>query len=459
MHAAANAYFRKPLNPELPSPADVAALRLPPGEQLLIAKTDLAHCYHSLVVPEWLTDYFGLPAVTAGELGLVDLPPDAVVFPRCTRLAMGFSHAVRLAQRGNRRLVADSGVPDADLVLPGGTDHRLQRPRVIVYLDDVVWLGLSRHREQLLSMQGKYVVRGQQRGWTFAPKKLLLPSLQGEVLGLTVDGIAGTYALARSKTQQLVLVIDALLSMPQVDVRALQSVLGKCVWSMLPFRPALSAFHNIFRWISTQERLGVPRADLGPAVRRELRIAAGILPLAVADLRAVFFQHAIATDASEHGFGVVAATPEPDLLASAAVYFGAASVPAGQQVDSPRDAARDAEYYRLPPALRDLLLERYRTIVSSPVRLPAHISALECTAATLGLRWALTTPAAIGARILLLVDNTPVCCALAKGRSSSPILHQNVSRHAAFCLAAGARTVPVWVPTLLNPADAASRLR
>lgn len=169
---AANAHFRAPLDPGLPSPSDVAALACPQGESLLAAKSDLANCYHSIRMPEWLMDYFGLPSVRAGDLGLKGVDPEARVWPVCTRLAMGFNHAVYLAQQCNIRLLLDSGVRFADLVLRGNKDFDLSRPRVIVYLDDVVVVGLERHRALIDATQGGYVRTGTGKGWVFSLPKL-----------------------------------------------------------------------------------------------------------------------------------------------------------------------------------------------------------------------------------------------------------------------------------------------
>ncbi len=444
---AANAYFLDAPNPLLPTPADISQLQLPPGKRLLVAKCDLSNCYHSLKVPAWLTAYFGLPPVTAGELGLPDLPPETLVWPRCLRLPMGFAPAVHLAQKCTVRMMVASGVPPCDLVLPGFTDTSLDRPRVVVYLDDAIWLACEEHRGTVTRLQSRYVATATTRGWLVSAKKLRLPAFSGDVLGLVMDGVTGTFGLSVEKMDAIIAAIDSILRFPFVDVRTLQALVGRLVWAFLAFRPALSAFDAVFRWSRQQDRLGLTAAPLGPAVIRELAIAAAILPLARTDLRAPLFEHCVATDASEFALGVVACSPDRQLLREAAAVSGVASIPGN---DTP---------YSIEPALLQLLRgNRWRVLVSSPVRHAARIAALEASAVFVGLRWCLSTPSAIGASIVVLCDNTPVVCALAKGRSSSPLLRANIARLAAFLLAAGSRLTVLWVPSRHNPADAASRL-
>ena len=105
----ANCYFVRPPKVKLPSPSHLAALRIPHHNPLFVAKLDLSNFYHQLALPEWIRTYFALPAITADELGsmeLLDLPAGVreamlagqPVYPCCATLPMGFSHSVFIAQ-------------------------------------------------------------------------------------------------------------------------------------------------------------------------------------------------------------------------------------------------------------------------------------------------------------------------------------------------------------------------
>ena len=100
----------------------------------------------------------------------------------------------------------------------------------------------------------------------------------------------------------------------------------------------------------------------------------------------------------------------------------------------------------------------WRTIVSAPWRAADdHINVLELRAVSTAVRWALSSPASIRTRVLLLSDSTVCVFSLLKGRSSSPLLRPRLRGISALLLAAGVTLMPRWVPSALNPADGPSR--
>jgi hypothetical protein len=107
----------------------------------------------------------------------------------------------------------------------------------------------------------------------------------------------------------------------------------------------------------------------------------------------------------------------------------------------------------LPPAVHG----PWVVLASYPWRHEEHINALEARACLTSLHHVITTPASIGARVVHMLDSSVVYYALRKGRSSSPSLTPILRRITALLLASGLSLLPVWVPTTLNPADAASR--
>ena len=94
----ANARFAPSPSMELPTPDLLAKLEVPEEETLYVAKSDLDNFYHRLRLPKWLRPYFALPPVRAGDIGLDGFAPDALVYPCCTTLPMGWSHSAYLAQ-------------------------------------------------------------------------------------------------------------------------------------------------------------------------------------------------------------------------------------------------------------------------------------------------------------------------------------------------------------------------
>jgi hypothetical protein len=103
--------------------------------------------------------------------------------------------------------------------------------------------------------------------------------------------------------------------------------------------------------------------------------------------------------------------------------------------------------------------QRWSRVLASRWRKPEHINALELRAALLALHWLLSYPSALGRRVYLLVDSTVALFSLCKGRSSAPDLLLVLRKISALLLASGVSILPGWLPSAVNPADAASRLR
>jgi hypothetical protein len=196
----------------------------------------------------------------------------------------------------------------------------------------------------------------------------------------------------------------------------------------------------------------------------------GLLPLLHARLDMPTFKHAVATDASELGAGVVCSqvTPEMDrhiwqLCSSRAHATMQTLVNAAANRDESIDEEsspalhRAAQHYSAFYAA--VVADRWSTIVSSPWRSPEHINALELRAALLSLHWLLSYPSAHSSRVYLLVDSTVALFALWKGRSSSPRLLVILRKISALLLASGTTLLPGWLPSAVNPADRPSRLK
>ena len=94
---------------------------------------------------------------------------------------------------------------------------------------------------------------------------------------------------------------------------------------------------------------------------------------------------------------------------------------------------------------------------ASRVKVTRHIVRLEADALIIGVRHLLRSSAAVGSRLVALVDNLPVVLAAGKGRASSASLAAPLRELAAYLLATSCRMCVRWVPSEANPADAPSR--
>ncbi len=94
----------------LPTPDLIAGFHVPDGADLHAAKIDLDNFYHRIRLPPQWWPFFALPPINSSALALDRFPPNTMVYPCCTTMPMGFSHAVFLAQSAHEHLI-DTRVP------------------------------------------------------------------------------------------------------------------------------------------------------------------------------------------------------------------------------------------------------------------------------------------------------------------------------------------------------------
>jgi hypothetical protein len=108
----------------------------------------------------------------------------------------------------------------------------------------------------------------------------------------------------------------------------------------------------------------------------------------------------------------------------------------------------------LHPTLQHL---QWVEAVASRWRFEEHINVLEVRALLTGVRWAASSPAAAGSRLVIWCDSMVVVFAVRKGRSSSRPLLRRLRALSAYLLALGIQLYCNWIPTEVNPADGPSR--
>lgn len=440
----ANDLFKTPPKVDLPTPDLLAQLTVDPSRPLYVAKVDLDNFYHRLSLPEWMVPYFALPPLRASAVGS-DVArvfgADCLVYPCLTRLPMGWSHSVYLAQHAHLNLLNTStGLRPADRITPDN-DFFVDRVRHAAYIDDVFLMGHD--PAAVASLQTNYIASAEHTGLVVKYSKVVRPSTDGvEVLGLELDGRRGTLGLSVPKLQSLVEETSRLLRHGYATGLELSRLVGKWTWAMLARRPTLSVFNSVYRFAQVADsRL----FTLWPTCRRELQVAMGLAPLMWCSLSDRWFPDALATDASTRGLGVVAINADVDDLAAAAAE--PLQLPEPDEPDPPRPH----------PSLLPVLSSRSRVLVSARWRDPEHINILELRAVHTALRWAASRPAGLDSRILLLVDSAVCAYALNKGRSSSRQVLRRLRSIAALVLACGLRLCTRWIPSASNPADAPSR--
>ena len=404
----------------------------------VVAKVDLDNFYHRIRLPEWLQRYFALPPVAASDVGLAGFAPGTLVYPCCVTLPMGWSHSVYIAQTAHEYLLdTRTDLQRCDRITQTG-DLTLDRPRHLVYIDDLILLAPVECSDRVTALQRSYCSTTASSGLPAKQSKLVLPTLDGvDCLGLEVVGASGVVRLSAAKFSRLIQDTRHLIAQEYASGLEVAHVLGKWVWASLAFRPALSCFSNAFRFV---QAAGPRVFALWPSVRIELECIVGLAPLLSACVLADWFPEVVATDASQWGLGVVAARMPP-------AEFVSLSTGDPFEYDELGVAS-------LVPLLRE---RRWRTIVSSPWSFTEHINVLELRAVSTALRWILSRPSSLCTRLVVLSDSKVVVGALTKGRSSSQELLRRCRTVSALLLASGVQLSVLWVPSTCNPADESSR--
>jgi hypothetical protein len=480
----ANRLFVDPPHVALPNPSHLVQLRVPHRcrrgrlVRLCLGKSDLANYYHLLGLPAWMCEYFALPSLTREELASLGIEGDCELYPVCLTLPMGFSHAVLLANCSHEHVLYSSGALSRSDNILGLSSPDVPDDGVIhgIVIDDFFLFSLDLELAQRVFERVLAAYR--RAGFIVKESKLVRPTndpvkVIGFVINPDEDGHA-TIALPSEARIDLASATLGCLRRGAVSGLGLAHLIGRWTWTMLLRRPSLSVLQHAYRFIRVA---GKRKFNIWPSVRRELWMLLGLLPLLNARLDVPTFRHIIASDASEHGAGVVCATPSPSLsqrvwqLCSTRAHATMqtlvnAADKRGDLDDLVEQASLSAELHSNLAAsavehyaafYEDIGAARWNTIISSAWRAPEHINALELRAVLLAVHWLLSYPSSHLSRVSLLVDSTVTLFALWKGRSSSTRLLLILRKISALLLASGVSLLTGWLPSEVNPADRPSR--
>lgn len=434
----ANQCFIVPPKPNLPNPSLLTRLRLAKLRAKLkihVGKTDISNFYHQLELPEWLTGYFALPAVRAGDVGALGFHPDTLVYPCCATLPMGWAHSVFIAQLIHERILDSIPALAKEHRITFSNDFFLDRMRHLVYIDDVAFFGA---KNDVRNAMRAYMKICEDLGLPIKPSKTVWPTRDVvPVLGILFHGRTLTLAVDPLKTQLLKTETLALIERGEATGRLVASLVGAWSWGFLIKRSFFAIFQSVYRFIRVAD---LRTYSLWKTVKRELIWACSLAPLMSFTFDKPIFDRVIATDASTVAFGVVQSHISTQSTHTLMHSFFTRS--------------RDTPSY---PAPDMSLFTSWSTLFSAPWLYPAHINVLEMIALVLGVRWLVSRPRAFGHRVLFLCDSSACVGAVNKGRSSAFKLLQKLRPLTALLLAHDIALEVAWVPSKENPADAPSR--
>jgi hypothetical protein len=421
----ANSAFVDSPQVHLPTPDLTAHLEIPADSPLYVAKVDLDNFYHRLRLPDWMHRFFALPPILSQELGVNPMFGfDVMVFPCCTTLPMGWSHSVFVAQSVHEFFLDVHTNLRREDRITHSADLKVNRIRHQVYIDDLLLFGLN--SEEVGKVQQSYL----DALWfhNLPPKlsKVVRPTSQPvECLGMEIDGRAHTVGLAVPKLQRLCAMTLELIQMGSCSGESMERLLGGWTWACLACRPALAVFSAVYRFV---QLAGRKEFAIWNSVQNELLTIVALAPVLFSSLSAPWLDRIVASDASETGCGVVTARVN--------------GVNPGDVAISPESMVGQL---------------KWSEIISSRWNQSEHINVLELRSLTAAVKWILSRRRSIGFRALILCDSQVVVGAVSKGRSSSHQILRRLRTLSAMVLGSGLRLCVKWIPSLLNPADDASR--
>ena len=229
----------------------------------------------------------------------------------------------------------------------------------------------------------------------------------------------------------------------EVSLKAVERLLGRWVWFLIPTRLALSVLNHLYVFVNTlRESAGnKAKAVLWKGCKKELKTLVGLAPLLTCSWKRPFREELFASDACLSGMGVSVAPLPSELIQSFWNFW---------RVFPSKDFTFDVlEHLDLP----------WRDVLSMPVRYESDITDLEAWALFSGVKRLFTLKKSVcDSSVCFLVDNTGVVGAFTKGRAKEHFVLLRVRRTAALCLLGAIRLLVVWVPTKSNPADKPSRV-
>jgi hypothetical protein len=483
----ANAHFIDPPSVHLPTPSSFISLSLPTGATLYKAKTDIENFYHNIKLPSWLCSYFALPAIRIDQLPhhyvsssslLSTLSPSTRVHPVLTRLAMGFSHAVSIAQTIHEHVLYTSKVLSP-------TSHILNLSSPVIssdvihapYVDDNNLISTDRY--QLQQTYDRCLIAYAAAGFPVKQSKLVTPTADPvTMIGVSISS-TGIVTLPIDRVHMMLISTMAILTAGHCTGKLMASIVGSWTWCMLLRRFSLCTFRHVYRFIQCA---GDDDYTLWPSVVLELSSIIALSSLLRADMSSSFFPKVIATDASTTGGGI-SATSINDMLfthlfpitshhvqdltcvtisdqeqQSTVTAISRSSSSVAMQLHQPHIDTSDVISIcnRAVSAYSTISNTRWYDIVSFPWSRIEHINALELNVVHTAIRWVLSHPHSISMRTLLCIDNAASYYALRKGRSTKMLT--TLRKIAALMLSTGLVLSLLWVPSKVNPADKASRV-
>jgi hypothetical protein len=322
-------------------------------------------------------------------------------------------------------------------------------------------------------------------------KKSISPTLEPvKVIGITMCGRQQRIFVDSHELSSLVYRTVQLIGVGECTSHEMSIIIGHWCWYMLIKRPLFSILKTVYRFIEIFKYDGRIK-QIWSTVKRELLLICCLCPLIQMDLNVCVLNRVVCTDASMSGFGVMSNrnVDTIELQAclnqlSALSWYNSSCSSISFEGLNPINKLLDEislpitchqpiiMLTKLNRSSCDVEISNLVRILQSNVQWieimkgrwkynneSTHINELEMSCVLLAIRWlcSLICIRGRGKTIIMLVDNSVTICSIRKGRSSSIPLLKLLRRICCLVLCMNFQLKLFYIPSQLNPADAASR--
>ena len=456
-------------------------LHLEGGERLYISSNDIRDFYHLFhVSPDRCRRNCLVGTLSPREASTLqafrpNLWNVEKIYVGLNCLAMGDTQAVEIAQTCHVGLCAQEGILDEEILIAMNLAPPRGKTGCGIVIDDFVSYSIdSREPSQVSASPTQASVLADQAEAAYKRENLIphsdkaeRDSLNAQVWGCTIDGEAGLVRGSLKRAAPLMKVITSVLEIGAITAGVLEIIVGSLISLFIFRRRLLSLLSEVFVCMKSRDR--DEAFILGAELREELLLCAGLLPLAVVELRAEYSQEVYAVDASNYAEAAVGCKAG-SVLAKELCRHGlrkgtwtkllspfAARERLHGTLDPEAELPGGSECtYKAHPLWVSLARSgKFKLVWKKKVNRIRHINIGE-------LRSFLKTEKMAKikgkpTRVAIGGDSQVALGCLLKGRSASPHLNQELQASVPHVLGGGIYSYFLYIPTSINPADGPSR--
>ena len=217
---------------------------------------------------------------------------------------MGDTQAVEIAQTCHVGLCAQEGILDEEVMIAMNLAPPRGKTGCGIVIDDFVSYSIESREHAQVTMDPSRAAKLADQAEAAYKRENLIPhsdkaerdSLHAQVWGCMVDGDAGLVRGSLRRAAPLMKVIVAVLEINAVTVGLLEVIVGGLISLFIFRRRLLSLLSEVFKSMKLRDRDDAFK--LSAELREEVLLCAGLLPLAVVELRAEYAEDIHAVDAS-----------------------------------------------------------------------------------------------------------------------------------------------------------------